>query len=323
MKKKNNHNLNCKICDKEIIPNYIKTRSSKLQLLYRCEECQFEFFNNDPIVSITKGDFEKIRLGNAGIPISEEKEDFLNGYKQSQELIKKHINEKMKGQKILEVGCSLGYFLKSVKDTNFDIDCTGVEINTSRSNYVNKKLGIECFENINNPKLQEKRFNKIFLFYSIEYIVKPKSFLVNLIKLLEPKGKIIIYTPNLNDALKEIWINSSYKEFFYEEQSINYFSIKSIQKLIDRVKDENINYKIETKQDYSLFNHINWYLNNKPMKTGKVGGDYLTSGIVNTLSKNRIAKELSELIIKFNESYKNIIEESNFGNIIIAIIYKV
>ena len=229
----------------------------------------------------------------------------------------------MQGQKILEIGCSLGYFLKSVQDLNLGIKCTGVEINPYRSNYVNKKLGIECFENLNNPKLQKKRFNNIFLFYSIEYIINPKCLIKNLIKLLEPKGTIIIYTPNLYDAIKNIWMNSAYKEFFYEEQSVNYFSINSIQKLLDQLKDRNTYYEIKTIQDYSFFNHINWYLNNKPMKTGKVGGDYLTSTIVNKMSKDKIGRELSDLIIKFNENYQNIIEENNFGNITIAKIYKV
>ena len=86
--------------------------------------------------------------------------------------------------------------------------------------------------------------------------------------------------------------------------------------------EKNINYSVKTIQDYSFFNHLNWFLNEKPLKTGKVGGDYISLQIDEKLSNNKIGIELKDLIIKFNTSYQRILEKNHIGNIIIAEVNK-
>ena len=191
--------------------------------------------------SIVSDQFEKKRLGDAGISISAREEDFKDGYRQSQEFLKKYINKEIFGKDILEIGCSFGYFLKCVQDKNLNINCTGVELNPLRCSYVKKNLNIDCFQDLNDKKLKIKKFDMIFLFFSLEYFQDPNYLIKNLLILLKEKGKIIFYTPNLNDALKDIWRNNSFKNFFYEIQSINYFSPKSIDKLLlQNLKGEKI-----------------------------------------------------------------------------------
>ena len=86
----------------------------------------------------------------------------------------------------------------------------------------------------------------------MEYIPDPKTYVTRLIKLLDKRGSIIIYTPNKNDVLKDLLKSRDYLNFFYDENSINYFSQKS---LINLMKMINIKkYKLSSHQGYSIAN---------------------------------------------------------------------
>ena len=97
--------------------------------------------------------------------------------------------------------------------------------------YQKKKLKIRCEENIEKYQKENLTFDKVFLFYSLEYIPNPVNYISNLIQILSVGGEVIIITPNKNDILKRVIDNQNYKNFFYDENSINYFSIKSLKRL--------------------------------------------------------------------------------------------
>ena len=161
------------------------------------------------------------------------------------------------------------------------------------------------------------------MFYTLEYIYNPLNYFNRLIKLLNPGGQIIIYTPNLSDILKDSWNNKAFNKFFYEKQAIGYYTLESIRRLIKRVNNKDISYQLSTEQGYSLYNHLSWYLINKPQTTGIVGGDNFTNEIISTLSQNNnIDQSLRELILKFDNEYKKTIEKFKCGNRIILILNK-
>ena len=91
-------------------------------------------------------------------------------------------------------------------------NCYGLELNNIRRKYVNDKLRINCYQELNQFK--NLKFNKIFLFYSLEYIKDPLNFLLKLKSYLLPKGEIIIYTPNKNDHVNSLFKLKEYENFF-------------------------------------------------------------------------------------------------------------
>ena len=85
-------------------------------------------------------------------------------------------------------------------------------------------------------------------------------------------------------------------------------------------------YDLFTKQGYSLFNHINWNLNNKPLPSSIVCGDVLVKKIAKILFDNlkkfdhkKTGKIINDLK-NINNNYSKIFEEKDLGNQIHLII---
>ena len=197
-----------------------------------------------------------------------------------------------------------------------------MELNKFKKNFVNKRIKIRCEDELN--KYQDIKFKKIFMFYSFEYIKNPYDFLITLKSYLAKKGSIIIITPNKNDVIKNILENNSYKKFFYEENSINYFSKRAMEILANNVSFKK--YNISTYQGYSIVNFINWFLNHKPQKTGYVGEDRYMHSLQKNLkishSKNNninyyIKKSLLKIFNETNKKFRLILENYNLGNQVI------
>ena len=154
------------------------------------------------------------------------------------------------------------------------------------------------------------------MFYVLEYLYNPVEYLTFLTKMLKVGGKIIIVTPNLNDVLKDVWKIKGYLNFFYDEHAVNYFSIKSIKRLMKKINISN--FKVTCKQDYSIINHFNWYLNERPITTNMVGGDYFVENLINKFknekNKLNLSNKIINLINKFDANYKNILNKNNLGN---------
>lgn len=320
----------CKIDKVPSFAKIVETRAKKKIKLFYCKKCDFEFFSHNPKKNLELNKLDISRLTKAGISAPSVKEDFKNGIVQSTNYLRKHINKSDKKNNILEVGCSWGYFLSLLKD--FGSIPYGLEINKVRSNYVRKNLKIRCENDLAKYEKEGVKFNKIFLFYVIEYIPNPVEYLTRLFRLLETKGSIIIYTPNKNDVLKSILKNEEYLDFFYDENSVNYFSKKSLICLMKKLKIKK--YSLKSQQGYSIINFFSWFNKNHPTKTEVVGGDnYIEKLTQILLSLNKIRtggnkkirlvrKKLIKLINKTNLDYKNILKSFDLGNRLILKIHK-
>jgi len=307
-------NVFCQICKQKVNSRKVTTRTKRKLKIFECKICDFEFFLNKKKNNLKNDKLDDFRLKKIGLKINQKKQDILNGIQQAREYIEIHLkgNKKLK---ILDIGCSWGYFLDQCKKKGHDV--YGLEVNKIRKNYVNKKLKIKCFETIKDlPKIE---FDKIFLFYSLEYIGNPQEYIKSLKDLLKKRGEIIIYTPNKNDHINQILNINNYNNFFYEENSINYFSKKSLVKLAENIKSK---YKIELNQGYSFINLLNWFFHKKPFDTGFVGKDYFIDDLVKNLKKNdkknkTMKRKLITYFIELNKKFKKLIVNNNISNTII------
>jgi 2-polyprenyl-3-methyl-5-hydroxy-6-metoxy-1,4-benzoquinol methylase len=300
----------------------ITVRSGKKMEIFHCKNCDFDFFDIDPSESLAKNKLDESRLKAAGLDIPTIEKDFENGIIQSQPYIDAYISEIDKGRNILEIGGSWGYFLKMMADRG--VKPYGVELNSVRVDYVNEILKIPCYSTLESCEKSGVKFKQIFLFYVFEYVHEPVHYINRLLNMLEDGGRIVMITPNLNDPLKDIWANKAFENFFYDENAVNYFKPLSIRNLLKAIDNGNNNSSVKIIQGYSFINHVNWYLNNAPRTTGRVGGDYHIENITSKLnqSANKLGSEMSKLIIDFDKKYREIIEVNEFGNQIEVIIYK-
>jgi len=306
------------ICKKNCNKSKIITRSGKSRILFKCFKCDFHFFKYNPKKKLQNNKLDISRLHEAGLEIPTVQEEFKNGLYQSLDYIKYYINKTDKFKNILEIGCGLGYFLFLLKKKN--IIPYGLEVNKFKRNFVENKINIRCENELS--KYKDLKFSKIFLFYSLEYISNPFEYLRNLKNYLVDKkkkskgGKIIIITPNKNDILKDVLCNISYNKFFYEENSINYFSKKSLNILSNNIGIKK--FTIHNRQGYSIINFFNWFLNNAPKKTGYVGQDKYLDDLKKIFRKRKryqtTKRSLLELFYNSNLKFSKIAENYNLGN---------
>ena len=307
----------CTICSSstEELIKYSRSKN-KLKLNY-CKKCDWIFSNIDKSKSLSEDNLDITRLKQAGLDIPSPDEDFQNGLNQSQDYVDLYIDKEIK-EYILEIGSSWGYFLDIVKRNGHHP--IGIELNDVRRKYINETLRIDAYKNVDLIEKDKKKFDKIFMFYVLEYINNPKIYIERLYNMLNDKGKLIIITPNKNDVLKVIWCNEGFKKFFYDDHAINYFSINSLKKIAKSLNTKR--YTIKSKQGYGLINHLKWFFNNSPSETGIVGGDKFSLEIGNNLeklNKNNIEKkEISEsikaLLNKYDSEYKRLVEGKDYGN---------
>lgn len=306
----------CWLCNKASVTRDIVVRGGLSSQIQVCDACGFHFFAKDTSKLIADDQLDQTRLKRAGLDIPSVEKDFANGKKQCQSYITDYFTDADKGQSILEIGCSWGYFLDLLREKG--AKPYGVEINTLRCEYVNEKLGIECHTTIEPYEKQGKKFKKIFLFYVLEYINDPKSYMQRLVSLLEKGGEIIFITPNLDDVLKDVWKNQGFNNFFYDECAIGYYSPKAVKQLLGDLKA-----KVDVKdmQGYSFLNHASWHFTNKPSTTGIVGGDKFVDHVAQILGSSEhseLGKELAGIFQEFDKRYKESIERHGFGNRIVS-----
>ena len=302
-------------CSTEELIKYSRSKN-KLKLNY-CKRCDWVFSNIDKSKSLSENNLDSSRLKKAGLDIPSLDEDFKNGLNQSQDYLDLYLDKEIK-EDILEIGSSWGYFLDIVKRNGHNP--IGIELNDIRRIYINETLKIDAYKDIDLIERDKRKFDKIFMFYVLEYINNPKIYINKLYNMLNDKGKLIIITPNINDVLKVIWCNEGFEKFFYDDHAINYFSINSLKNIAKSLNTER--YTITSKQGYGLINHLRWYFNNSPSKTGIVGGDkfYLEIGSnldklnINNIEKKEISGSIKELLNKFDAEYKRLVESQDYGN---------
>ena len=314
----------CKICSNKTKSKKVTTRSKKKTKIFICKICDFEFFSYDPRKNLERNKLDVSRLKKAGLKIPSIKENFNRTLSQSKSYLKTYIKNEDKNKKILEIGCAHGSFLHLVKKKRCKV--YGVEINDTLRHHLNQNLKIKCFKTLDEAFKKKIKFKKIFLFYCLEYFLNFKKDLMTIISMLESKGEVIIITPNKNDILNSLYPNEGYSKFFYDINSINYFSLKSLKNLMKKTKISK--YKIFLKQGYSLGNFYNWVINSKPLKTGLVGEDDLIYQISNNFkrsklkSNKKIINKLKILFFNIEKKYKKYLETQCFCNQIILKIKK-
>ena len=153
----------CSICKSATKSHQQKVRGDDFFDLNVCSNCDYEFFTIDPSESIIKDNLDKTRLEDAGLEIPDITTDFNNGLRQSQEYVNTYLKKNGDAEKVLEIGCSWGYFLSLLEDRKYTP--YGLEINKLRCKYVNEELKIKCFSNLLDIENSRIKFKHIYLFY--------------------------------------------------------------------------------------------------------------------------------------------------------------
>lgn len=131
-----------------------------------------------------------------------------------------------KTNKILDIGCGIGFFLEEAKKRSWEV--YGTEL-SEKSVEVCVQKGINVIEGILNPtNYKSEMFDVIMSFEVIEHINNPISELKNINSILRKDGLVYVTTPNFNSLLRHR-LKAAYNIITYPEH-LTYYTPKTLSK---------------------------------------------------------------------------------------------
>jgi 2-polyprenyl-3-methyl-5-hydroxy-6-metoxy-1,4-benzoquinol methylase len=216
LKKEFSRKINCPLCKSKRYKELFKKRGF---CFVKCVSCDLVYLN--PILE------------------SEMLEKFYNSdamnYMQNK-ILKSTYAEMLKtivpSGKLLEIGCSVGYFLDAAKEIG-NWKLFGIEPNEKAARYVREQLNIKIFNDFaDDLLLKEKFFDAIVSFEVIEHITNPTELIESCYRLLKNNGYLIMSTPNINGF--DFKILKKYHRSYSPPGHCLYFTPQTFQSLLKR-----------------------------------------------------------------------------------------
>lgn len=209
---------NCLLCSSE---NLKELPLYGRNYLVKCKNCGFVFSKKIP------SEEEIIKCYE-----SYNREDYLSPVtiKRYNELLDK-FEKYRKFNKILDIGCGIGYFLEEAKKRNWNVygtEFTDKAINICKAKGINVQKG-----ELDPLNYKPESFDVITSFEVIEHIYTPVREVKNIYSLLRKGGIFYITTPNFNSIsryiLKKDWNIIGYPEHlcYYTPKTILYLLKKN------------------------------------------------------------------------------------------------
>lgn len=229
--------------------------------VYRCEPCDFEMLDSASVNY--DGDYRKTHgptLGQEATP-----EDIFNAYKDHQEVRRNQLLPFVhRGVRLLEVGCSAGHFLNTIKH---DVgEAVGCDLDRRALEYAGKRVNVETYGSL--PNVPNLWFDIVCAYQTLEHVPDLFGFVAELKAKMKPGGLLVIEVPSINDPLLTLYDSKAYRRFFYHEAHRWYFSPTSLGLLMEKCGFEG---QIEGVQDYNFINHLHWHFKGRPQPTCKDG----------------------------------------------------
>lgn len=210
--------------------------------------------------------------------------------------------------KVLDVGCSTGHFLASIK--GLAGERVGLELDQNAVDFIRKNLDFKVYsEPIEKVEIKEGLFDLITALQVIEHTEDPLAFLENIAKNLKPNGYLYLELPNVSDVFLEVYKISGYEDFYYREPHLWYFSRETLKLLLDKAGFKG---EIKTVQRYNFLNHLYWIFCDKPQDNFAVGNSVPVLVKTDNTNKN-IKKDLNDFIKRVDKEYKQILVKYYLG----------
>jgi 2-polyprenyl-3-methyl-5-hydroxy-6-metoxy-1,4-benzoquinol methylase len=96
-----------------------------------------------------------------------------------------------KNKSLIDIGCSAGQFIEHIRSEVASVN--GIELDRDCCIYVNEELGISCDDNyLPQSKFKNDKYNVVCSFQVMEHVPDPVFFLLELLEVSKPGGKIYI-----------------------------------------------------------------------------------------------------------------------------------
>ncbi len=151
--------------------------------------------------------------------------------------------------RLLDVGCGLGYFVKSVSEVP-SWEAYGYEISKPAVEFAQRRLRLDKVRHgrVEDSGFAQESFDIITLWDVIEHVPDPDPFLSYLFSILKPNGMLFIHTPNVQiqlpkAKLKRLIVGMKPRVHYLEAKDhLNIYSMNTIATVLHRNGFENIEF---------------------------------------------------------------------------------
>jgi len=144
----------------------------------------------------------------------------------------------------------------------------------------------------------KEAFDRVFLFFVLEHIGDPISFLTRIKLCLKKKGRIFLTVPNRKDALITLYDIPAFKRYYYTPAHQFYYTKDTLMALCRKAGFQK--YDIAIIQRYDLSNHMYWMMYGKPGGIGRFNNIFSAS---------------------LNERYRKDLVRTGKGDTLVAVVY--
>lgn len=207
----------CLICKSEkliTLKDYTKFNLTK------CGKCGFVFMKQIPTTEELSKHYSTYSYG---------REQYLSPITiKNYNLLLDEFEKYRKNNRLLDVGCGMGFFLEQAKKRGWEV--YGTEY-SPKAVEINEAKGIKMMQGqLNSTLFKDTDFDIVTSFEVIEHINNPLEEVREIYKLLRKGGLFYCTTPNFNSLLR-YYLKENYNVINYPEH-LSYYTKKTLNKLL-------------------------------------------------------------------------------------------
>ncbi|NNC95598.1 MAG: class I SAM-dependent methyltransferase [Chitinophagales bacterium] len=204
----------CLICDSRNLKTLERYRKA---YLVNCTDCGFTFSSEIPSAAELQAHYQKYGRNDYLSPITIKRyHEILDGFEKYR-----------KNNRLLDVGCGIGYFLKEAQKRGWEVygtEFTDEAIELCESKGIKMKKGM-----LDKSMFPENYFDVVTYFEVIEHINNPTEEIANMHEVIRPGGVCYMTTPNFN-GLSRHCLKEEYNVITYPEH-LSYYTPKTLSNL--------------------------------------------------------------------------------------------
>ncbi len=154
--------------------------------------------------------------------------------------------------RVLDVGCGRGSFLRSIQGNVSHVQ--GVEITPTHVRTLHA-AGIPVWDKPLIDCETELPFDVVVMHAVLEHVPCVKDFLEDLKRFIHPESVVFIAVPNLLDPIASYYDVANYRDFYFREYHLYYFTEKSLGRLL---MECGYDFECTHYLAASLTNHFKW-----------------------------------------------------------------
>lgn len=197
--------------------------------IVQCNECSLVFTLLEDNNSVRSCNDAYYDLGKWGPSYFAIQEKLKSRYDNTLADIRKY----KKTGNILDVGCSLGFFLDAAREHGFDT--YGVEPVESAATFARTSLNLNISNTtLGQAKYPDRFFDVICLFDVLEHIPAPLEILSEVKKILKDDGLLVIQCPNISSNMAKL--TRQYWRWLLAPQHLFHFSLGTLTSLLHKAE---------------------------------------------------------------------------------------